>query len=285
MQPNGDSDPRFSVCEEEVDAHFQAGLGFPSQFKALLSIKNHDDESDNIMKVHQITCAMSSRSWVWATIMMVAAGLSQIGCGAKSTEEEDSGGAAVGGTMQIAVPSSFQLAVVVFKSEDGSTLGRVEPVTESTFEYTRGDGSVVQLNLEKRQLVAQDSEGASLFAIAREGDLIGLTAEGEEEPAWSVKYAGTDVEIYQASEEPVAILRWVQDESEYLKDEVHLIDAGGEAKYVTYLENGSTLIRDAAGKVLFSAEGFEDRRTMSCLSIEGMPLDQQIALAVFLASQ
>ena len=222
---------------------------------------------------------------VWAPVILLAAGAGLAGCGSKNTEDEDSGGAAVGGTMQIAVPSPFQLAVIVFKTGDGNTVGRIEPVTESSFEYTRSDDSVVQLNLEKKKLIAQDSEGANLFEIVRDGDVISITSEGEESPSWEVKYAGADVEIYQGSESPVAVMRWIQDENEYLKDEVHLLSADEKVQAVTYLENGSTLIKDDTGTVLFEAEGLEDRRPTACLSIEGMAVDQQIALAVFMASQ
>ena len=259
----------------------RAGISFPNT--EFMTTKESTMRVPRMIHAKFLNICVMSKSWM--PVMLLAAGLSLSGCNSKSTEEEDSGGAAVGGTMEIAVPSPFQLAVVVFKTGDGNVLGRVEPVTESSFEYTRGDESVVQFNLEKKKLTAQDSEGTALFEIVRDGDEISITSDAEGSPSWTVKYVGAVMEIYQGSESPLAVMRWIQDENEYLKDEVHLIDADEKVQTITYLENGSTLTKDEAGTILFEAEGLEGRRPMACLSVQDMSVDQQIALAVFLASQ
>ncbi|MEC8389670.1 MAG: hypothetical protein VXZ49_03230 [Planctomycetota bacterium] len=218
-------------------------------------------------------------------MLVLGLGVFVAGCDSKSSDEEAEGDAAVGGTMQIAVPSSFQLAVVEFKSGDGASVGRVEPVEEKTFEYTRPDGTLIDFTFEKKMLIATDADANTLFSITREGDDIRFSEMGSRDESWALRYADTDLEFSRGGGETDAILRWVQDENEYLKDEVHLLDAEGNVKARTVLEAGSTVVKGDAGEVLFSADGFSDRRPMACLSIPGMSLDQQIALAVFLAGQ
>ncbi|MEC7499219.1 MAG: hypothetical protein VYE67_12955 [Planctomycetota bacterium] len=218
-------------------------------------------------------------------MLVLGLGVFVAGCDSKSSDEDAEGDAAVGGTMQIAVPSSFQLAVVEFKSGDGASVGRVEPVEENTFEYTKPDGTLIDFTFEKKKLTATDADTNALFSITREGDEIRFDEMGSQDESWVLRYADADLEFSRRGGETDAILRWVQDENEYLKDEVHLLDAEGNVKARTVLEAGSTVVKGDAGEVLFSADGFSDRRPMACLSIPGMSLDQQIALAVFLAGQ
>ena len=218
-------------------------------------------------------------------MLILGMGVVVAGCDSKSSDEEAEGGAAVGGTMQIAVPSSFQLAVVEFKSGDGVSVGRVEPVEEKTFEYTRSDGTLIDFTFEKKTLTATDSNANTLFSITREGDEIRFEEMGSQGETWVLRYADSDLEVSRGGEETTAILRWVQDENEYLKDEVHLLDTEGNIKARTVLDSGSTVVKGDTEEVLFSADGFSDRRPMACLSIPGMSLDYQIALAVFLAGQ
>lgn len=239
-----------------------------------------NDESEFEMRLGQ------GMDWRFGLGMLVLGlGVFVAGCDSKSSDEDAEGDAAVGGTMQIAVPSSFQLAVVEFKSGDGASVGRVEPVEENTFEYTKPDGTLIDFTFEKKKLTATDADTNALFSITREGDEIRFDEMGSQDESWVLRYADTDLEFSRGGGETDAILRWVQDENEYLKDEVHLLDAEGNVKARTVLEAGSTVVKGDAGEVLFSADGFSDRRPMACLSIPGMSLDQQIALAVFLAGQ
>ena len=239
-----------------------------------------NDESEFEMRLGQ------GMDWRFGLGMLVLGlGVFVAGCDSKSSDEDAEGDAAVGGTMQIAVPSSFQLAVVEFKAGDGASVGRVEPVEENTFEYTKPDGTLIDFTFEKKKLTATDADTNALFSITREGDEIRFDEMGSQDESWVLRYADADLEFSRSGGETDAILRWVQDENEYLKDEVHLLDSEGNVKARTVLEAGSTVVKGDAGEVLFSADGFSDRRPMACLSIPGMSLDQQIALAVFLAGQ
>ena len=220
------------------------------------------------------------------TAALLVGMLLHVGCGSKDGDGDgDDGGNAVGGTMQIAVPSPFQMAIVNFKLPDGSQLGRVESVDETNYDYTRQDGSVVRLILEKKQLVANDPAGQPLYSITREGEWIKLTVEGETEPVARLKYVESDVEVYQAGESPVATLKWISDGQNWVNDEIHLTDSAETVLAVAAINDGATVLRDPAGETKYEAIGMADRLPLACLAIEGLSLDQQIGLAVFVAAQ
>ena len=128
-------------------------------------------------------------------MLILGLGVIVAGCDSKSSDEDAEGDAAVGGTMQIAVPSSFQLAVVEFKSGDGASVGRVEPVEEKTFEYTRPDGTLIDFTFEKKTLIATDADANTLFSITREGDDIRFGEMASQDDSWALRYADTDLSL------------------------------------------------------------------------------------------
>ena len=192
--------------------------------------------------------------------------VTQWGCGAKDEESEDSGGGdAVGGTMEISVPSPYQMDVVQFVAADGQELAKIECLGGKTYSCTRADGSVVKLVMEKRQLQAIGPDDTPLFLIARKGDWVDLIVEGETDPLWRIKYSGSDVEVYAEGETPLLTFRWIE-------NELHLLGAEDVVQAITAIQEGATVLRDGDGELLMEAQRMADPLSMACLGVPGMDL-------------
>ena len=201
-----------------------------------------------------------------------------LGCGKADEEEESSeGGNAVGGTMQISVPSPFQMDVVEFVDGAGASLGQVENLEGTIYEFADGDRKL-RFEMEKRTLDALDSMGQSLFKIKRDKDWVNLTVGESEDAVWRVKYSGADIEIYLQGDTPAAILRWAENQLE-------MLDADEKVIAVASGREGNTIFENGEGVVQFEAKRMSDPLALAILGMEELDLDQRVGMSVFLAGQ